>query len=219
MSKRILLFPGLGADGRLFSKLEIAHEVPSWIPPSKGESLTHYARRLAESIKTSPNEKLILAGQSFGGQVALELARHLPTSAVALIASGNDKSVITSQFRLQQKLMGHLGETVIKSMMRNIAIPFFKTREGLSDSDVECLRDMTESLDLAFFTWASKSVLDWDFKLSEIQAPVHHIHGAKDYVIPRPKAENLLLIDDGCHLINFTHAKEVSDWLKKLATN
>ena len=194
-------------------KIKVKFEVPPWIKPLDDEPLGDYSRRLAETIHVKQNEKVILGGQSFGGQVALELARYIPSHAVVLIASGNNKDVITPQFRMQQLMVNHLGKKMIQSMMTNVAIPFFKAREGLNEADTNCLIEMSQSFDHPFFVWASKSILDWDFKLKDLETPVYHIHGANDYIIPVPVSDNLLLLPEGRHLINFTHADEISDWL------
>ncbi|HEY0140718.1 MAG TPA: hypothetical protein VGF48_07470 [Thermoanaerobaculia bacterium] len=88
MTKRLLLLPAVGADRRLFdSQRSCAAElhVIEWIDPAApDEPLAHYAQRLASSVDTS--RPFVLGGASFGGMVALQLARHvrrpLPVTAI-----------------------------------------------------------------------------------------------------------------------------------------
>lgn len=85
---RLLLLPGLGADRRLFDAQRACTapiEVIEWIEPHREESLADYAKRLAATIDTS--SPFLLGGASFGGMVALEMARHVRPRAVVLIGS------------------------------------------------------------------------------------------------------------------------------------
>src|SRR4051812_19762115 len=85
---RLILLPGLGADERMFAPQRATFprlEVPRWLTPQPRESLPDYARRMAAGI--DPSEPLFLGGSSFGGMVALEMARHVRPRAVFLIGS------------------------------------------------------------------------------------------------------------------------------------
>src|SRR5688500_20374409 len=86
--KRLVMLPGLGADARLFEPQRREFpglEVPPWLPPVRGESLADYGRRMAAQVKG--DGPLCLGGVSFGGMVAVEMARHLPAERVVLVSS------------------------------------------------------------------------------------------------------------------------------------
>ena len=72
--KELFLFSGLGADKRVYEYLDLsAYKVNhvDWIDPLPNESIEEYAGRLSGKIgKNNP----ILAGVSFGGMVAIEIA-------------------------------------------------------------------------------------------------------------------------------------------------
>ena len=82
MSTRLVLFPGLGADGRLFEPqrrglpADVQIETPPWIEPlSIDETVESYLRRMAERVSPPrEGERLFLGGVSFGAIVALEAA-------------------------------------------------------------------------------------------------------------------------------------------------
>ena len=102
MTTRLVLLPGLGTTGELFRPQRRAFpdlEVPPWLDPHRGESLPGYGRRMAAALAPGPSD-LVLGGVSFGGMVALEMARHLPTRAVGLIASCVSSQVLTSVARV-----------------------------------------------------------------------------------------------------------------------
>src|SRR5262245_19159901 len=84
----LILIPGMGADGRIFRAQHTAFQnlcVPKWITPLRNESLASYARRFAAII--NPHQPCYLGGASFGGVVALEMARYLDVRVVFLIGS------------------------------------------------------------------------------------------------------------------------------------
>lgn len=68
---KIYLFPGLGFDKRIFSKLDFGNltlEYIDWVEPEKGENFQEYAKRMSAKI-VDENEKLILIGHSLGGLI------------------------------------------------------------------------------------------------------------------------------------------------------
>src|SRR3954466_14008672 len=84
----LILLPGMGADERLFAPQRSEFPemvVPRWIAPEPEESLAHYAERLARQV--DPRTRCFVGGASFGGFVAMEMARHLDARAIFLIGS------------------------------------------------------------------------------------------------------------------------------------
>lgn len=79
VNKKIYILSGLGADERVFKKLDLVPLEPvylKWIPPHKNESVESYASRLLSQI-TEKNPVLI--GLSFGGMMAIEIAKQIET--------------------------------------------------------------------------------------------------------------------------------------------
>src|SRR3954471_11103317 len=95
---RLVLFPGLAADGRLFAPQQaglpgVRVETPAWIEPARDdETLEAYSARMAALVAPPmAGERLFLGGASLGALVALEAARHLPgTEAVFMIGGCRD---------------------------------------------------------------------------------------------------------------------------------
>ena len=82
------LIPGLGADERVFQFLGlpgITHVLKWLAPQTPTEPLPHYAARLAEAVP--PGQACWLVGVSFGGVLALEVARLRPLARVVLVSS------------------------------------------------------------------------------------------------------------------------------------
>ena len=73
----LILLSGMGADGRLFREQRGCFPnliTPDWIPHRRGDTLASYAERMARHI--DPGCPCYVGGASFGGMVALEIARH-----------------------------------------------------------------------------------------------------------------------------------------------
>src|SRR5689334_5595161 len=87
----LILFSGLAADAAVFLPQTQAFpnlEVQGWIEPRPDDTFETYCRRLAGVIR--PRGRCVIGGMSFGGMVALEVARHLDPLAVVLIASARE---------------------------------------------------------------------------------------------------------------------------------
>src|ERR1044071_3731439 len=87
MPRAIYCISGLGADEKIFAKLQLEgyelKHIP-WLIPERTETIDAYARRMAASIK---EDDPILIGVSFGGMIAIEIARQRPVQKLILISS------------------------------------------------------------------------------------------------------------------------------------
>src|SRR5882724_23441 len=87
MDEVIYCISGLGADEKIFANLQLQgyelRHIP-WLTPHKNEKINAYARRMAASIQ---HESPLLIGVSFGGMVAIEIARHMPVRKLILIST------------------------------------------------------------------------------------------------------------------------------------
>ena len=94
LKKELYIFSGLGADERVFQRLDFSGFSPTfikWIVPQDKETIENYATRLLDQITTT-NPTLI--GLSFGGLIAVEVAKQIDTEKVILIASAKTKKEI-----------------------------------------------------------------------------------------------------------------------------
>lgn len=212
---RLIFFPGLAADARLFDPLrarlpEIV--VPPWIEPRADESLDHYASRLAGSFPVT--RPYALGGVSFGGMVALELARYLQPEAVVLIASCRDRRGITRRFVRQAHLGRFIPAPLLRLWIGGPGARRFARREGLTPEHATLLRAMARAADCRFLRWAALASSAWEFKAS-LRCPVFQIHGRHDAVIPLQDDVTDEIVDDGRHLIHMTHADRVATFIQR----
>lgn len=87
-STPLILFSGLAADASVFAPQKLAFPkliVPGWPEPQPGDTLDSYSKRLADELR--PYGRAIIGGASFGGIIALHVAKYLDPLAILLIGS------------------------------------------------------------------------------------------------------------------------------------
>jgi surfactin synthase thioesterase subunit len=215
---KLFLFPGLGADERLFTYQMDNFDsivVPEWIPPLMGENLSEYCERWAQRLEIGAQD--FIGGMSFGGQVALELAKHIQCQGCLLISANRSSSEISTQFRMQNKVLQSMPEAFVRSSLKNIAIPFLVKSEKLHPAEKEILTEMLEEMDFEFFKWSSNAAAEWQYEFNpdDFKTPIHQLHGEKDNIITIKDRSHVDVLKEASHLINFTHAKEVNQWIRE----
>jgi len=222
---RLILFPGLGADARLFFRQQ-AHfgerlVTPALLRPREGEDLPAYAARWApllegQGVLAPP---FVLGGMSFGGQVALEMTRaaKVKPAAVVLIASSRTSDSIPPRFRQQQAWGRRLPHALVRFGLRRLA-GLFNLREGLDPEARRMLARMAAEADIGMLRWGAQAASAWRFTEADARAlgaPIYQIHGAADWVIPPHPGHPDRLLAGARHLITFTHPGEVNRYLEE----
>ncbi len=209
---RLVLLTGIGADHRLFDPQRALFpriETPDWLTPTKGESLVSYGRRMAETMDAS--EPFHLGGASFGGTVALEMARHVPAESVFLIGSCRTGRAIARNLRVFERLSRGLPDAVI-GVGRRLA-PLVRPLIGDLDSAQRSLvLDMFHRVPTPFIRWACWAMMDWSLD-EAISVPIHHIHGTRDLLIPARNVTPDRWVSGAGHLPSLTHASAVNAFL------
>jgi len=211
---QLILFPGLGADHRLFEpqRAEFADCLtPGWIPARAEEALPDYAARLAETIR--PRRPFLLGGASFGGMVAYEMARHLRPEAVVMIGSCRTRQGIRRLFQALEPVAKRVPAGVI-NVVKPISAPFLGILGGCNKRYKQLCVKMFMDTDAEFFKWAAAAILRWQPGSTD-GVPVFQIHGEKDLVIPAERVRADQLVPGGGHFINLTHAAEVNAFIRK----
>lgn len=210
---KVYFIPGLAADERVFRHIRVpsSHEAVflRWIPPAKNEPLPNYALRLAENINTV--ESFALAGLSFGGMIATEIARSFPPVRTILISSIPASTFLPRYYSWAAALRLH--QVMPISLIRSIALIKRKfTRE--SSEDKELLREMIRNSDPAFIRWAMSAILRWK-QPAALEGAVH-IHGNKDLILPIRYLNPTHVIPGAGHLMVMTRAAEINRILKEV---
>lgn len=217
MKGRIYLISGLGADRRAFRKLvfpegfEITYL--DWIPALPKESLAKYALRMAEVIDTS--KPFYLIGLSFGGMLAVEIAKKLNPIHTFLISSSPVYHQLPWYFRMAGRL--HLEKLVPVQLMKkgnSIGLRFLGAK---TDDEKRILRQLVLDSDPVFMKWALTAILSW--RNTELPKSLTHIHGNSDYILPSRFYKPDLMIQGGSHFMVYARAKEISAAIQKLISS
>lgn len=212
MHKDIYIFSGLGADERVFQKMDFSgftvHHV-HWIPNEEGESIESYAKRLSEQI---PTENPLLIGLSFGGIMAIEIAKQIPVEKVVLLASAKTRKELPWYFRLAGNTGLH--RLLPNGMLRRwgfVGNWFFSLS---SHSDKKLLREILDDSDPKFLRWCINCVVNW--KNTTRIPNLVHIHGTGDRVFPGGHRYCDHKIKGGGHFMTMQKAEELSRVVKSV---
>ena len=121
MLQDIYCISGLGADHRIFSRLEVPRSrfCPlSWLTPGMDEPIDNYAVRMQAGISS---DKPILLGVSFGGMMALEIAKRYTFATVIIVSSICDHRQLPYWMQISGKL--RLNRLVPVSLQTRITLP------------------------------------------------------------------------------------------------
>ncbi len=211
MKKELYIFSGLGADERVFQRLDFSGFSTTfikWIVPQDKETIENYATRLRDQITTT---KPTLIGLSFGGLMAVEIAKQIDTENVILIASAKTKSEIPFYYRFAGQLGLHkLLPTRLLKSSNFITNWFFGTT---STFDKQLLKQILIDTDPTFLKWAIDKVTRWTNKTQTKN--LFHIHGTSDRILPFKFVNCNLTIKNGGHLMTLNKADELNNVLRQ----
>lgn len=207
--KQVYCLSGLGADERIFSRLN----VPGvdfihlkWVLPEKNESMEQYAARLSGQVFTSHP---IFLGVSFGGMMAVEIAKRYSGAKVILISS----ICTRKQLPVWMKLSGCFKlNRLVPAKPWKWTMPLGNAFLG-AKTEEECrlCNEFRSTVDPLYLHWAIEQVLNWR---NEWSPPVYyHIHGSKDRTFPLSRVTPTHIIAGGGHFMIMNQAKEVSEIL------
>ncbi len=205
--------PGLAADKRVFRHIQLPEDYEpvflEWISPEKDETLQDYAFRMAAQVNSA--EPFILIGLSFGGMLAVEMAKRLPPVKLILIASIPDHHHLPAYYRTAYR-MGLHRVIGVNMMKKAVYVKRFFTAE--STEDKKMIRQMARDMDAGFIRWAIKAIVNWQTDDQEIS--YYHIHGTRDIILPLSYTRAQYTIPKAGHLMIFNRAGEINRILHSL---
>ncbi|MGA2499223.1 MAG: alpha/beta hydrolase [Tepidisphaeraceae bacterium] len=209
----VLFFSGMGADHRVFApQLALFPQitVPAWIRPLRDESLAEYARRFAQQI--DPHTDCIVGGASFGGFLAIEISRHLRASSCILVGSVRSPDELPPHLRSFRRRR-HIPASLFQlgGALAGLALNWSGAILGRTSREILA---QFHDADAGFVQWACGAVLTWHEDLHAPAVPVHHIHGARDYILPPQYTRPDVIIPGAGHVLSLSHAEQVNRFLE-----
>jgi pimeloyl-ACP methyl ester carboxylesterase len=212
MDKTIYLIPGVGANDKIFQNLDLkGYDVVhiKWPKHKKTETVQSYVKKLIPQIKKDTQP--ILVGMSFGGIVAVELAKLIKPEKTIIISS------IKTYHERPLKLM-FLNSIKFHRLISGRLVLKFRfwlqlLLGSLNRHDFELIEEMLKDINVEFNEWAVDQVIHW--RNEEIPENLVHIHGTDDKIFPGYYVHNAHWIKGGTHFMVVNRAKEISKILRK----
>jgi pimeloyl-ACP methyl ester carboxylesterase len=210
--KHIYFISGFGADERVFANVDFGENQTHFIPwkiPNKTETIEAYAGRMLEAIH-HPNP--ILIGLSFGGMVAIEIAKLISLEKIILFSSV--KTVHEMPFSMK------LASTI--SLNKWFPLKPYSFLEPIENYNLgamtpeqkELLREYRKNIDPRYTSWAIDHILNW--KNEWHPQNLIHLHGSNDHIFPLKYVKPDYIIKGGGHLMLMNNADQVNGILKTI---
>ena len=212
MTKTIYLIPGVGANDAIFQNLDLSgYEIVhlKWPKHKKNEHLETYVKKLLPQIKKDTQP--ILLGMSFGGIVAIELAKLINPHKVIIVSSIKTYHERPIKFLFLNSMKFHRlvpGKLVVKFRF------WMNWLLGkLTSHDFDLIEMMLRDADIEFNEWAVDQVIHW--RNEEVPDNLTHIHGTSDRIFPDFYVKDAVWIKGGTHFMIVNRAKEISKIIRK----
>ena len=171
--------------------------------PEKKETIEQYAKRILVQIK---DECPILIGLSFGGMMAIEVAKLINCKQVILISSAKTKQEIPRYYRQAGTFLLHrlLPLWALQSANRLTYWMFG------AETEIErnILKNILDDTDPAFLKWAIDKIVRWNN--TTVPECITHIHGNTDRILPLKFVHADIVITDGGHFMVLNKADQIS---------
>jgi pimeloyl-ACP methyl ester carboxylesterase len=212
VNKNIYIFSGLGADERVFQYLDFSGFSISfikWIIPKEKETIEDYATRLKDQITA---KRPTLIGLSFGGLMAVEVARQIETEQIILIASAKTRKEIPFYYHLAGQIRLH---KLLPARLLKQAIFISNWFFGATSSfDKQLLKAILYDTDPVFLKWAIDKVVSW--KNQTEPENIQHIHGTADRILPFHFIKCDFKIKNGGHFMTINKATELTQTIRAI---
>jgi len=206
-SREIYFISGLGADWRVFHRLQLKGYRPvyiRWERPCRSESIEHYAKRLLAQVKT---EHPILVGLSFGGLMAIEMAKFCDPAQIIVISSAVSEAQVPNYYKLFRWLPLQL--VVPFKRLLWAVYGLMQWLFGLDDpEDSSLFKQVLMDTDPFFLKWAINRVVSW--RNQTVPENLVQIHGGRDRVFPFGHRSADVVVPEGGHLMVLNRAEELS---------
>ncbi|RKS13539.1 alpha/beta hydrolase [Flavobacterium sp. 120] len=200
MSKiAVYLMPGLAASTTIFERIALPEEMfeivlLEWEIPLNNESLTDYAKRIADKI-THPNPVLI--GVSFGGILVQEMAKYVEARKIIIISSVKSNVEFPRRMKIAKTTKAY--KLIPMNLIANIeSLAKFSFGEKVNQR-LKLYEKFLSVRDIRYLNWAVEQVILWDRTV--VDEDVIHIHGDMDDVFPIKYIKNCVVVKGGTHIM------------------
>src|SRR5579862_4896717 len=204
--KKIYCISGLGADEKVFDKLKIHGVVLRylrWLTPEKNETIENYSIRMSLQIE---DENPVLMGVSFGGMMAIEIAKRKQIQKIILISSVKSQKELPAWMRFCGKLNLNF---LMPARSPKWFDPIADIYLGVANADEKLLaKNFREAVSPVYLHWAVDKVIKWKNAIQPTN--IFHIHGTLDKTFPIKNIQPTHVIKNGGNFMVMNRADEIS---------
>lgn len=216
MSKiHVYFMPGLAASPAIFERIQLPTDtfeihLLEWLLPEKEETIEHYAERVAKKIT---HKNVILVGVSFGGILVQEMKPFVNPRKVIIISSVKSNLEFPRRFKVAKSTKAY--KLIPTQLIENIDnLAKFTFGSTAIKQRLKLYEKFLSVRDKSYLDWAIEQIINW--KRTENDAEVIHIHGDDDDVFPIKNIKNCIVVKGGTHIMILTKYRWLSDHLPKI---
>lgn len=216
--QHVYCISGLGADERIFCKLQVpgsTFHFVRWIQPEPAENIDAYANRLREQIV---HDHPVLLGVSFGGMMAIELAKILAVDKVILISSIKSFNElpawmkICGRYKFDKLLPSKPLHTIRPLKALRPVQNYFLGAETKEEKAIA--NHFRDHVDPTYLRWSINQVLNW--RNDWTPEHMYHLHGENDHIFPLKRVNPTHVVPKAGHFMVMNKCKEISEILKSI---
>lgn len=210
----VYFMPGLAASSKIFERIELPETVfevclLEWEIPLENETLSEYAKRIAQKITHS---NPVLIGVSFGGILVQEIAIHIETRKIIIISSVKSNIEFPRRMKIAKNTKAYkLIPTSLLLNIENLAKFSFGSK---INSRIKLYEKFLSVRDIRYLDWAVEQIILWERTV--IDEKVIHIHGDDDDVFPIKYIQNCIVVKGGTHIMILAKYKWLNENLPRI---
>jgi alpha/beta superfamily hydrolase len=207
--------PGMAASPSIFERIQLPPDsfeihLLEWLIPEREESIEDYAQRVAKNIR---HDNVILIGVSFGGILVQEMKRFVNPKKVIIISSVKSNAELPRRMKIAKTTKAYkLVPTTLLENIDNLAK--FTFGSSIIKQRLKLYEKFLSVRNKVYLDWAIEQIINW--KRTEADPEVIHIHGDSDEVFPIKHIQNAIIVKGGTHIMILTKYRWLSDNLPKI---
>ena len=211
----VYFMPGMAASSSIFERIQLPVEtfeihLLEWLIPEKEETIENYAQRVAKNII---HENVILIGVSFGGILVQEMKQFVNPKKVIIISSVKSNVELPRRMKIAKTTKAY--KLIPTKLLENIDnLAKFTFGSSIIKQRLKLYEKFLSVRDKVYLDWAIEQIINW--KRTEIDLEVIHIHGDNDEVFPIKHIKNAIVVKGGTHIMILTKYRWLSDNLPKI---
>ncbi|MDI1315883.1 alpha/beta hydrolase [Flavobacterium sp.] len=216
MSKiHVYFMPGMAASPSIFERIQLPKATfemhfLEWLLPEKEETIEHYAQRVSENVT---HENVILVGVSFGGILVQEMKQFLKVKKVIIISSVKSNVELPRRMKVAKSTKAY--KLIPTKLFENIeGLAKFTFGSSIIKQRLKLYEKFLAVRDKIYLDWSIEQIVNW--KRTEVDPEVIHIHGDADEVFPIKYIKNAIPVKGGTHIMILTKYRWLNDNLPKI---